>query len=281
MKRVVFFLALIGLSTIAPAQKNEYVVYDWFGQVHIKAYRGQEWFPVQKNQPASIQDSVNIGEDGTLRILDRKTNLIYRSTTTGQMRLYAIVSEARKQDSHILAAVCRDVLNGAHRSADAPSMQVVGVTTRQTSDDSSMEDSIVSTFGWLACRVYNGELINNAAELILKSHAVADGIWFEMQNQSEKGYFVNVLHLNKKTKKVSLCYIIEQAQEPDAPYIYLPAGTTMRLEKLIFKTDSEEDKYILVGTEDAYIPEQIRDNLNRMDIDAAQPLYHKYTWYKP
>ena len=87
------------------------------------------------------------------------------------------------------------------------------------------------------------------------------------------------MHIDKQTQKVNLCYIIEQAEEPETPFLYLPQGQTMRLQNLMFNIDDTRDIFILVGTEDQYIPEQVQSTLQYLDLDSAQPLYQRYNYY--
>lgn len=277
MKKVIFFLSLCIFSISAMAQKP-YAVYDWTGKASIKEYKTTQWSPVKKNQAVSGLDSVSIDKNSTLRIIDTRSNLIYKSTKTGKMRILTIINDAKNQNSRTLSAVNQELLNGAKGSSGAPSMQVVGATTRG-SDDEALIDSIASTFGWVAKNALNGNLVHNSSDLILKCSALPEGVYFEMQNNSDKGYYVNVLHLNKQTKAMNLCYIIEQSQEPDAPFIFLPQGESVKLNNLIFN-QSQSDIFILVGTEDQYIPEQLQSTLQYLDVESAQPLYHRYRYFK-
>ena len=276
MKKILFFY-LCAIVAIVFAQKP-YNVYDWSGGVQIKEYKTSQWSPIQKNKAISGLDSVDVDKKGYLRIIDTRSNLIYKSTSTGKMRILTIINDAKKQNSRTLSAVNQELLNGVKGSSNAPSMQVVGATTRGSDDDALM-DSIASTFGWIAKNALNGDLVHNSFDLILKCNNLPEGVYFEMQNNSDKGYYVNVLHLNKQTKGINLCYIIEQSQEPDSPFIFLPQGESVKLNNFIFNRD-QTDIFILVGTEDQYIPEQMQSTLQYLDLESAQPLYHRYKHFK-
>lgn len=277
MKKAIFFLSLCFLSISTMAQKP-YTIYDWTGKASIKEYKTTQWSPVKKNQAVSGLDSVSIDKNSTLRIIDTRSNLIYKSTKTGKIRILTIINDAKNQNSRTLSAVNQELLNGAKGSSGAPSMQVVGATSRG-SDDEALIDSIASTFGWVAKNAFNGNLVHNSSDLILKCNTLPEGVYFEMQNNSGKGYYVNVLHLNKQTKTMNLCYIIEQSQEPDAPFIFLPQGESVKLNNFIFNR-SQSDIFILVGTEGQYIPEQMQSTLQYLDLESAQPLYHRYKYFK-
>ena len=278
MKKISLILVLCILSHVAIAQKS-YTIHDWKGKVLIKEYKGQQWLPIKKNQAVSGLDSIAIDKNGILRIIDNQSNLIYKSVSVGKMRVLNVINDVKKQNSNILAAVNRELLNGMKGSSKTNTMQLVGATTRG-SDDETFMDSIAQTFGWLANMAIQDKLARTSSDLLLKSYNTSDGIWFEIQNFSKKNYFVNVLHINKQTKKVNLCYIIEQTQESETPFLYLPYGEHMQLKNFVFSNDTSNDVYILVGTEDQYIPEQLQNNLRHLDIETAQPLYKKYEYSK-
>lgn len=278
MKKISLILALSILSITVVAQKP-YTIHDWKGNVLIKEYKGQHWFPIQKSQSVSGLDSVDIDQNSVVRVIDNRSNLIYKSISTGKMRILTVINDAKKQNSNTLAAVNREILNGAKSATKTPTMQMVGASTRGSNDE-ALIDSIVQTFGWLANMAIQDKLARTSSDLLLKSYNTSDGIWFEIQNFSKKNYFVNVLHIKKQTKKVNLCYVIEQSEEPEMPFLYLPHGEQLQLKNLVFSLDSSTDVYILVGTEDQYIPEQIQSSLQYLDIETAKPLYKKYKFFK-
>lgn len=276
MKKILlFYLCAIGAIVFA---QNPYKAYDWSGQVQVKEYKNSHWSPVQKNQAMSGLDSVDIDNNGYLRIIDTRSNLIYKSTSIGKMRMLTIINDAKKQNSHTLAAVNQELMKGVHSSLNTPTMQIAGATSRGD-EDGELIDSVSSTLAWLAKMTYRNQLSNHSSEVILKRHDVPEGTFFEIKNTSTKGYYVNILHLDKQTQKVNLCYIIEQAEEPETPFLYLPQGQTMRLQNLMFNIDDTRDIFILVGTEDQYIPEQVQSTLQYLDLDSALPLYQRYNYY--
>lgn len=276
MRKIGLILALSILSIMAVAQKS-YTIYDWKGQVLVKEYKGKQWHPVQKNQAVGGLDSVSIEKNAVLRVIDNRSNLIFCSTSTGKMRIFNIINDAKKQNSNTLSSVNRELLSGDKSASNKSTMQMTGATTRAT-DDEALMDSMLQTFGWLARMALQGELTGSSSDLRLISHDTSDGTWFEMQNASVTGYYVNVLHVNKQSGEVNLGYIIEQSQEADAPFLYLPQGEQMQLQNLVFGIDPANDIFILVGTEDPYIPEQLQSVLQYLDISTAQPQYSRYAF---
>ena len=84
---------------------------------------------------------------------------------------------------------------------------------------------LVKTWAWLAQQACNDKLQNTDSELVLQRYDTPDGTFFEIQNTSDKAYYVNVLHVDRQTKKVNLCYIIKQEDSEDA-YASPPYSTT-------------------------------------------------------
>ena len=278
MKKTLFLLTLCLIGMHATAQKP-YAIYDWTCQASIKEYKGDQWSPIRKDQAVSGLDSIQIAEKGTLRVIDTRTNLIYRSTKTGKMRILNLINDAKSQNSRTLSAVNQELLKSAKSATGTPTMQVVGATTRGD-DERGVEDSIAATLGWIAKQAYEEGMLPNASDLILRCHVIPEGVYFEMENQSDRGYYVNVLHINRQTRKMNLCYIIDPAQAPDAPFLFLPKDQSVQLKELVFDRNQANDIYLLVGTEDAYIPEQMQTILQYMDMESVQALYPRYKCYK-
>lgn len=276
-KRVLLIIECI-ISIVVLAQKP-FSVYDWKGHVQLKEDKEQQWKPVHKGQLVSGLDSVDIEKNGMLRVIDKRINLIYKSTSTGKICIYTLINDAKKQKSRTLSAVNKELLSGANNTSKTPTMQVAGATTRSGGNGHDYDDDIASTFRWLGLMALNDELKNDSPDFLMKGHKTSKGTYFEIRNLSNKGYFVNVIHLNKKSKEMSLCYIIEQNIEHDAPYIFLPKGEVIQIKDLLFNIN-DDDVYILVGTEDKYIPEQIQDSLHYQKLESAQPLYQRYKYFK-
>ena len=279
MKNVFSILLLSIVCSMCLAQN--YSIYDWKGKVLLKEDNGQSWFPVKKEYSVSDRDSVDIARKGFLRVIDNRNNLIYQSIKPGKFQIIELIQEVQMKKSSIMVSVNRELMKNAKEPPiKERELIMMGATTRGRSDTMMIPNKIAQTFGWIAAQALHDRLVSNDSSIFLKKHIYKNGtIYFEIKNQMNRGYFVNVLHLNKSTKKISLCYVINEEQALEAPYLYLPEHKTLLMKNLLFNFDKQNDVFILVGTEDGYIPEQMQFVLQYMDIERATPLYDKYVYY--
>lgn len=275
MKKYALFVMTCILYASVLAQKP-YVIYDLSGKVDIKEYKGQKWNPAEKKQTVSGVDSVFIAPKGELRIMDNRTNLIYKSTSTGKMRILTIINDAKKQTSNTLAAINRDLLEGAKRQSTSPTMQVVGATTRALGENPELEDSIAATFVAVAQKALRNELLENK-EVQLIENIRGDELTFTIKNNSEEGYFVNVLRINRTAQTVSLCYVISEAmlESEYLPCVYLPQKQSADFSSIPLGEYSN-DLFVLVATENPYHTEYVASVLKYANLsELSFPLYEK------
>lgn len=270
-------LVLICFSCVYMSAQKPYSIYELSGQIRIKENKSQQWTPAHKNQAVSGLDSVEISKKGFVRIIDARTNQIFRSTVTGKTRVLNIINDAKKQSSGTIRRLVNELYASANTQSKAPTMQVVGATTRALEDDSVLEDSIVATFAYVAQQALQNNL-NGSDEVRLNPNKKGEEISFSISNNSEKGYCVNVLRINKAEQTVSLCYILaeELLESKDLPCLYLPQKESIDLSSVLF-ADNPNEIYVLVATEDLYRTESVAFALKEMSLTA--PIELKYKKY--
>lgn len=270
-------ITLLLLSTLVCATlfaQHSYEVYDWQGNVLLKARNTSAWSPVSKAQPVSILDSVDIQKKAQLRLLDVRTNQLYSSATTGKVRVKSIIDYAREQDGTIIATLNKQLSNNLKNQNAETSMSVLGATTR--GDGDGLLDSIAETFIYLAQEVMQGNMPQPNKELVLNRHQKDGSLWFSIENRSEANQYVNILCINTKQQTVALAYSIQPADN-NVPYILLPESESISLKDITFR-QSPDVVYLLVATADAYDTYQLSFSLLYAHLNRPhQPLYKRYS----
>lgn len=274
MKRILS-LVLICFSCVSMSAQKPYAIYDFSGQIRFKENKTPQWISAQKNQPVNGLDSIDISSKGFVRIIDTRTNQIFKSTITGKTRVLTIINEAKKQSARTLSALNQEMLNGSKAQSGTPTMQVVGATTR--GDDATIEDSVATTFAYIAQQSLQNKL-NGSDEIQLIPKKKGKEISFIIASNSEKGYFVNVLRINKATQTVSLCYVLaeELLESDELPCLYLPQHQRIDLSDIRF-VDNSDDLFVLVATDDLYRTESVAAALKYISLsDIFSPKYEKF-----
>jgi hypothetical protein len=269
--RLVTILSFILCSIVLYGQSSNYEIFDVQNFVQVKTRGAEQWNIAKKGNAIGLIDSIKINTNGKIRILDIRTNEIYRSDKPGNYRVKDIRDAAQEQSSKMFAAVCAQIKKDdtGHHS----DMNMVGATTRGEYQDAT--EAIAQTIAYIGKQLTNNT-VKYTQDLTLKTHVSGEEIYFSISNSSTKSYCVNVVLYNKESKKASLCYVINPAQS-DTPYILLPANRTLELPMWRFTTPSPQEAYILFATEqsyDSYHLQHILQNLNWGTI--SEPAYQAY-----
>lgn len=244
--RLVTILSFILCSIVLYGQTANYEIFDVQNFVQVKTRGAEQWNIAKKGNAIGLIDSIKINTNGKVRILDVRTNEVYRSDQPGSYRVKDIRDAAKEQSSKMFAAVCAQIKkdeNGLHSD-----MNIVGATTRGQSYDAT--DSIAQTIAYLG-KILTDNTIKFSSELLLYTHISGDEVYFSMTNNTKKNYCVNVVRYNKQRKKASLCYVINP-EYSENPYLLLPAHTSIELPMWRFALPSTHEQYLLIATEHTY-----------------------------
>ena len=269
MKRclLTFFLCASIMSAHA---LTHYSIYEWKGEVQYKLDGEKQWLPAAKNIQLTIVDSVRIGKNSYIRIVDQARNNSIRSLSEGVFTINHILTEAAAADSKsIIASINHELANKKMSAYRPSSMSAQGAKMRDiiSSTDIPAKKIWANSFASIGNQAANGQLKKPTQELILHKKDCEDGITFAMENSTEKDYYVNVLHVNRLTGIASLCFIIEESNV-DTHSIMLPHGCCYTFSDIVFP-NTEDDYYILVATEVQYDTKEVNDELLYHNIHNA------------
>lgn len=269
--RLFVILSFIFGSITLYGQTSNYEIFDIQNSVQIKPRGAKQWSIAHKGNTLGLIDSVKISTNGKIRILDIRTNEVYRSDKPGNYRVKDIRDAAREQSSKMFAAVCAQIKKDdtGHHS----DMNMVGATTRGEYQDAT--EAIAQTIAYIGKQLTNNT-VKYTQDLTLQTHMLGEEIYFSISNSSTKSYCVNMVLYNKESKKASLCYVINPAQfEP--PYILLPANNTIELPMWRFTPPSSQEVYLLFATEHSYDSHHLQHILQNLNWETvSKPAYQTY-----
>ena len=240
-------------------QTTNYAVFDVHHQVQLKARGSSTWSPAKKGAFLGLLDSVYVGEGSNIRLLDVRTNEVYRTSNKGAYRVKDIRDAAKKQSAALLSAVWSQI--SQDKAEGISSMKMVGATTRGQSEDvvSELSESIVCVAAQLSKGVQT-----NTSDLHLKGMVHGEEVSFVITNQSSRAYCVNVLCYDMEHQKASLCYVFSPTLT-DHPYIVVPAAGTIDLSMWSFVKPRNGEKYVLIATEYTYDSTHLQQTLLHMN----------------
>ena len=260
-----FWLMSIAIS----AQTSNYEIFDLKNSVQIKTRNAPTWKPANKGLPVGLTDSIHIAAGSSIRILDTRTNEVFRSNAIGYFRIKDIRDAAQKQSANMLGAVFAQIANDG--SVSEGGMKLSGATYRGQAED--IEESIATSI------IHIGHLLGNhsleySSQITMEGHTIDGEVYFSISNKSEKDYCVNIILYNMSSKRASLCYVLNPTYS-EYPYIILPHKRTIDLPMWKFTPPAKDEKYIVFATEHTYDTAHLQHILKRRDWDSVQESIYK------
>ena len=177
----------------------------------------------------------------------------------------------------IAQSMNRDLTSGKKEQM-AHAMKVLGAGSRglgEEVDYTALAEQLV-WIGSLACSDQQSPVIEGIT--FTRDDAEADECFFSFDNNTDKDYHINILHVNKRTHRASLCFVITPNVMPNACPI-TPSGYCSCELDLTFPT-SPDDVYVLVAFEHPYDSYALNNELQYLRVENAKniPTDIQYTW---
>ena len=281
MKRIIFFFfccLLYGWGTIY-AHEESYIIEAYGGPVKYQKNGTSIWMEVNRGLVLFSNDYICIEENGYVTI--GYQNYPYNFNTPCNAKIYDLVKEKKNKNSKQYSQKSFLKTIGTNKSDTLPfHMKQIGAgRDRGTGKDTINYKALAKTLTWmgaLACTKMEIPQINGITFNRIKTDEGA--LNFEYSNSSGRDYYINVLHVNKYTNKISLCYVItKEVKERACPIT--PNGYTSCNRGLNFPNTSD-DVYILIALDYPYDSEKLNNKLTQLRIDTADKtdIHIKYMW---
>ncbi len=261
MKKSCLLIALLLGSLTAQMfaqQPNGLYVHSLEGTVTYCPFTMQEWTQPVVKQSVSRLDSMQIGLNSKVVLVDAANGNVYRCAEPQRDNILHLIQWARKQANGLLESLSRQLVKNAMGKNRASKVIVSGVTTR-AEDNEHIHDSI-ACLAIETSRFTRKNVSDNALTWEIKEEEEEEGGWayFVIKNQTPKAYCVNMLAVNRASKTVSLCIVPSPDTDPAA--LVVPAGETLTLSMFPFIPDAACD-YILFATQTTYSPAAVQNLL--------------------
>lgn len=275
MKRFLFIsLCLLGGWFSSQAQ---YRVYSYEGNVQYKqSGSSSQWKAVEVDLVLNAIDSLSVAKNGSVRVEDTRQNKIYKVSGKEKDAVYELVRDAKNN----LAARILGGLNISLRSGERDTMKnsvhamkIIGAGSRGSAAEREVNeidyDQLAEQLAWIGAQACSGKKSPKIDGITLKRHKLSGGeLDFEFENRTDIDYHINVLHVNKRTHSVSLCYVITPEIEANACPI-TPSGFCSCAMDVYFP-DGADDVYVLVALKEPYDSYALDNELLYHRTDKAQ-----------
>ena len=285
MKRVLLLIFFcISVAIIAQAYEPQYRVYSYQGNVQYKLCRDTaSWRGIEEELRLSLMDSLYLYKDSYVRIEYISQHTIYKIVNTGKTSIMDAVIKARSDNARRIIKALNKEISSGRSDTMKQSMEVLGVGTRgfdvMPINDDIDYYALAEQLSWIGAQACKKNKSPQIKGIVFKSYKPNnDELNFEFENNTGKDYYINVLHINKRTNSVSLCYVITpDIQEEACPIT--PSGFCTCSMGVNFP-DTKDDMYVLVAIDqpyDSYVLDQELRYHHTDDVEKTN-LDIKYMW---
>lgn len=246
MRKIITIILCAWCCLSASAQ---YSIYSVSGDVKIKP-ASSAWVKAKKGAEIALQDSICVGNNARVQVLNKQTSQIFESTGSGVFTIIKLITNARKQSGRVITELNKEMYHNA-RADNSRSVSFVGASTR--GDEESLADSL---YFCIQSDLADAEPLPEG--LIIKPIRKKKLFYLKLDNQSDKGLYINLLIRNTRTGEKACAYTLDLYEQP---CLYIAPKTSLSLEQFRFVA-SKECEYILWATERPYDSNRLQNLLS-------------------
>lgn len=261
----------------------QYRVYSYEGNVQYKqAGKEARWKAIEEDLELTLTDSVSISDKGAIRIEYIPQSKTYTIKGEKKSAVYQLVRDVKNTlASRILKGLNISILSGKKDTMEHSihAMEVLGGAARATAEPTIDYDQLAEQLAWIGAQACSKKKSPTIDGITLKRHKLSGGeLDFEFENRTNIDYHINVLHVNKRTHSVSLCYVITPDVKANACPI-TPSGFCSCAMDVYFP-DGQDDVYVLVALKEPYDSYVLDNELlyHRTDKAKETPIDIQYMW---
>ena len=281
MKRILFILLFGACGWLG--MQAQYRVFTVQGDVKYKTIqKGATWLNIQEDVSLQATDTLLILKDSYVRIEFIPQNKIFKISTQGKFAVHEGVEKVKNDNAkRILQSLNKEISSGKTIAMQQSihSMEILGAGARACQNQSIDYDALAEQLAWIGAQACSGAKSPTLDGITLRSHKLSDGeLDFTFENHTKTDYHINILHVNKRTHSLSLCYVITPEVEANACPI-TPSGFCSCAMDVYFP-DTEDDIYVLVAFREPYDSYALDNELlyHRTDTAKKTKTEIKYMW---
>lgn len=236
-------VSLACLNCICVAAQERYAIYKHTVGTKYQT-KNNEWVDVLRKQPVSLLDMLSIPDNGTVTILDMKTNSLYSTTKSGAIRIKNLIDDAIKESSVVTSKLNEIIFEKINDSTDNnPTYAIAGAVYRGNNRVSN--DIYVSICHFLKeLEAGKNEKIQNSTDAcsLIRHNLDDEEFYFSIQNSTSNIFFVNVLCITEAG--AAFCF---RSQMGNSISPMIGPRETIDFKQYPFVKTSNECKYLLIA----------------------------------
>lgn len=269
MKKKLLLILMLANCMAISAQSSRYSAFSVSGNVQVK--KDSHWVDVVKGMPLGAFDELKFFEKSSIKIIENKTNKIFKKAGSGVIVVRQLVNSAKSQSEGSLSTLTQAFTNGMSTKVKSNNrLCSVGASHRGNNTTITFEDSICSTIAY----VVNAFLGTNS---LLSDSAVVgtriidqDAYMICLENRTDLAYCINIVSVDKESKKCRL--LLSPGIKHDQPYVILNSHTRVVLDDIEYAYNPEECLFVLIS-ERLFDNEEVNAMLEHYPLDEGDELF--------
>lgn len=274
MKKVLLLLFL--LNALTCFSQNRYTIYRITGDVQYKSKDGLKWTRAKKKMPLHLGDFMKIPQNGKVSILDNNTCYVYYSLQGGTYNVRSIIANAIQNESSKMKRLGEELTNNIIKSeVKRIKFRTIGGVKM---GGGSLEDSIASfLYSYLYYGASTSPIRVNNQLYFKKIYPTKDYFTFEITNNSPMGLYYNIARIDRKRKKIYICFNISEIRNDEGLELslFVPSGDTISFNDFLFAT-SHKEEFILFAVDKEFSAEALQSVLDNWNIENCNKLAAKH-----
>ena len=262
MKRYLLFILCI--MCWAGINAQSYFFVEAGGDVQYQKTSSPQWHAFSQGSTLVLTgtDSICINNGGYVKIDDGNTSYYFTSACKSTPNVMVRHKKTEQAKNFSTNGLNKEINSD---TTEPLSMKQVGAGKVRSLDSNPYDYDLLSDqLKWVATLVYSGANSLEVDGLTLIKRKLDDGqIDFELKNKTYTDYYINVLHINKRTHRISLCYVIPREVKHSA-CLMTPSGYCTYNMGIHFP-DTQDDVYVLIAFKDPYDSDKLDSKLGLFD----------------
>lgn len=218
MKRLIIAFSL--LFAAVTSYSANYSIFKLEGEVSLKRKESNLWVTASRRDTLAVQDLFKLTHGASVTVINKDTGQLFKSTRTGEMSVYEIITRAKSESAKITSLVCQEFKSEIKDYYSGNNDMRVGAVYRGESD-MHLLDSLAGHW-------------QEDTSVAIGLASDDETLYFVLENVSSGPKYVNVVRIAPDGKK-SVC--LEFKPGADCEGLLLPSGAHVALPQYRFLPD--------------------------------------------
>lgn len=212
-------------------------------------FKENKWISAEKRMKISLADSIHIQEGTTLSLLNTSNNQIIEIKQVGKHKAKKIIDSTVKELSNVLAYTTKNIAQSVSKTGSKQNYNIYGATMRADQNTIESNQILATQIATIIEKIHMSKYPKPSKYLSLEKVQLSeDIIGFNVQNNNNKAYVVNILRIPKNGNP-SFCINLDKT---DSEYFFTLVSPNSNTSFNQIQLKNDDATYLLIATEEIF-----------------------------